>query len=282
MRAFALIGAVFALASSAASAQQRDGFVTSRTYIKQLQGRSSDASVTGPDRATLMNGADATKPGDSLAIADLRAFLPGCRSGAAGYGAVEGHPGRRGSWMNFECLDPAAPAKSMKLVVVVSADEHWIEAVDVHREAAMDWLPPSPTPPGWKPDAGADKLPTYRETGRSFLDAVAHNDPGLQARPVPIKLADLRVRKISDLSVARAGEILRSCTIVYGELSSFSVEEGVPPHEAVRFAMKCDTRSSAPSDLSVWTSFADGRVDGVGIRTENDYPIPPSAIGTEK
>jgi hypothetical protein len=272
MRAHMVLAAAMLLHGIQLSAQPSDAFATSRAYIRDLRGMPGGAPIAAPAEANVVS--DGTPDATTITIARLREWLRPCRAGAAGYGGSARHAGHSGSFMYFECTGADAPVQTLRLDVVMAPDGSAVEAVDVQPGVPMRWLPPAPNAPGSQPTYPVERLPAYVDTGRQFIERIVAQSEVAGSPEVPMMLGDLRRRDFSQLTRARAGTVLRPCSIVSSSIASFSVVDDVPAHDAVRFTMKCDPASTAPGDLDVWTSFRNGQVDGMGIQTANDYLVP--------
>jgi hypothetical protein len=271
--------ALFASAAIAApaSAQMATSVRTVRTYVKQLHGYTVPTPVTGPAMAKL---AHAGGQPQTMPIAQLVGILTQCRQGAMRVGGALAYPGKTVGVQHFECLAADAPDKILEVQLVLSSDQASVDTVDVKLGGQMSWLPPASNPQGWKPPYSMEKLDGYRVTATAVVGALSRGEPipaTMRQAQVPVQLADYVVGKPGDISLERAGEIVRPCQIDFVQMASVQLDAGKPELDAVRVFMKCGTGSSAPDDLVVFIAFVEGKAAAMQVQPWQDYQIPPAA-----
>jgi hypothetical protein len=247
-------------------------------YLDWLGG--SAESVAGPSTAVIERTIGDPATTKVIPVNELRAILSQCRTaGGGGGGAVE-YPNRFVVYRYFECLQADAPDKSAKVVLFVGP-EYRIDEVHVLLGDKIGWPPAAPSGPAWKQWDKA-RYDQYRAKSLDFI-GLLNSDASLarDALPSRIELYSDTERGAS-ISVDRLRKVVHGCTPGYSVAAKVPAKDGGEPREGLRTLLKCDPRSSAPSDLTLYAAFTNSSIDTVLISTDFGYRLPPTAAEARK
>lgn len=264
----ALVGSSGLFLPSISSAQSAEWSVAT-SYFRQLQGLKTEMMVSGPTQASY---SETTGP-RQVPIAQLAALVQTCRAASlSGAGATD--PVGIETTQMFECLGPNAPDKSVSVKIVVAFRSKSVAKVDVAFGGQIYWPGPAPSGPAWKQwDKGL--YDQYRATTLEFVNSLKASGPHrANTEPTRIELYSEEDDGVA-ISFDRLKSIVGLCEPTYSVAAKIPMKNG-EPREGLKTYLKCDQRSSARSDLTLYAAFTNGAIDTVLVTTDFGYRIPPA------
>lgn len=239
-----------------------DPFKTADTYLTELQTKRGGPSVPGPNEAIFRVASSS----NTAPIARLQTLLATCR-GASMTAMLETAGVKVAK--QFECArNPSA--KAVTVTLTVDRLGRSVKTIEVAFGGKVSWAGPPPSGPAWKrfDQALYDR---YKGKSETLLRGLAAGSEGAMATvPERITLYGGNPERQA-ITSTRLRAIVRNCRVISTVAAAVPDARDNATREGVKTRLKCDPASSAPEDLVIYASFANGAIDALLIAPIYDY-----------